>query len=193
MTKSTTGRLKDSAIYVSMQLWVAPVEVPFVPPGDLLAGEFCHAEPAGEPRDIRMLRLREIMRRTTLSAAQIYALIAAHLFPRGVLVGSRMRAWPEHVIDAWLESRLRVRDAMRTLQDEVELPIWTPALEAASVPRCRGLRMLRLSDVEAPRGVQAVAALSGDCRRYISAPGSNRGSGSGLGRPRDRCVPARTY
>ena len=96
----------------------------------------------GDRPDLRILRMSEVVERTTLSASTIYALLAEGRFPRPVRLGPRATGWPEYVIDAWLASRIAARDEMGTVHPVVSVPIWT--LEMEDRYQGRDLRMLRL-------------------------------------------------
>jgi prophage regulatory protein len=55
---------------------------------------------------VRMLRLRDVLRRTALSRSQIYRLISLREFPRQIPLGARAAGWIEHEIDQWLIDRI---------------------------------------------------------------------------------------
>lgn len=59
-------------------------------------------------RDDRILRLPEVTRRTGLSRASVYALIARGKFPAQVKLSERAAGWFESEVVEWLESRQRV-------------------------------------------------------------------------------------
>ena len=102
------------------------------------------------------LRMSEVTERTTLSEAQIYKLKAALLFPQSIHLGGRSRGWLEHMIDAWLMSRMLARDRMATLLDPVTLPEWTLEMEEI-VPSRIGIRLVRLPQVVARVGLKKSA------------------------------------
>ncbi|MYC89167.1 MAG: AlpA family transcriptional regulator [Gemmatimonadales bacterium] len=64
--------------------------------------------PAARRRDppTRLLRLPEVMARTGLSRATIYALMAEGRFPRQVRIGARAVGWVEAEIEAWIQERI---------------------------------------------------------------------------------------
>lgn len=55
----------------------------------------------------RMLRLRQVREKTSLSTGYIYALIKSDEFPRQVVLAGNRVAWLEHEIDEWIEARVR--------------------------------------------------------------------------------------
>lgn len=61
----------------------------------------------------KLLRLPEVMRRTGLKRAAIYARIREGTFPPPVKIGKRAVAWPESVIDAWIAERIAEARAER--------------------------------------------------------------------------------
>ena len=71
-----------------------------------------HAATA-ESEPLRLLRLREVCRRTGKSRSEVYRRIAAGDFPQPVKVGERASAWPEHEVAAWIAGRIAARDAGR--------------------------------------------------------------------------------
>ena len=100
--------------------------------------------------ELRLLRLREVCERTTLSSALIYELMAQETFPQSVAIGARARAWIEPELDAWLASRLMARPDLEPGTDNAVLPRWTPELAAMAVESQHyrnGTRMQRLKKV----------------------------------------------
>lgn len=53
----------------------------------------------------KLLRRPEVEARTGLSRSTIYAWISAGKFPQPVMLGTRLVAWRDSDIAAWLESR----------------------------------------------------------------------------------------
>ena len=51
----------------------------------------------------RLLRIRDVCERTTLSQSSLYAKIRADEFPRGRRIGSASVAWLESDIVAWMQ------------------------------------------------------------------------------------------
>ncbi len=64
-------------------------------------------------KSISILRMPEIQRRTGLSPARIYELIALEMFPMQVRLGKRSVGWAEHEIEAWLQDKLDARHLRR--------------------------------------------------------------------------------
>ncbi len=56
-----------------------------------------------------LIKIDEVMRRTTLSRAYIYRKIKNGEFPQQVVLGKQSSAWFEHEIDAWLRALPRSR------------------------------------------------------------------------------------
>ena len=64
--------------------------------------------PGGRRTDppTRFLRLPEVMARTGLSRATIYARMAEGRFPRQVRIGARAVGWIEAEVEAWIQERI---------------------------------------------------------------------------------------
>ena len=95
-----------------------------------------------------LLTRKEVAARTTLSDAQIDLMVERGEFPpfcRPGGPGSRKLFMPEKVLNAWLESRVEVRNSMRTLLDPVHPTRWSFRLPSGELPA--GLRVLRLPEV----------------------------------------------
>jgi len=60
---------------------------------------------------LRVIREPEVRRRTGLSHSTIWIMRNAGEFPQPVKLGPRALGWVEHEIDAWLEKRVRAREA----------------------------------------------------------------------------------
>ncbi len=58
----------------------------------------------------RLLHLREVLNRTSLSRSHTYRLIAEGAFPASVPLGSRV-AWVESEVQAWIDARIEERAA----------------------------------------------------------------------------------
>jgi len=58
------------------------------------------------PDHPELISRAEVLRRTQLSRAKLYELIAAGQFPAPVALGPRLRAWPLHEVSAWITARL---------------------------------------------------------------------------------------
>jgi predicted DNA-binding transcriptional regulator AlpA len=59
----------------------------------------------------RLLRLKEVLRLTGLSKSTWYTGIKSGRYPRGVKLGPRIRAWPEHAILTLVEQGIDEADA----------------------------------------------------------------------------------
>jgi len=60
----------------------------------------------------RLIRLPLVIERTGLSKSTIYARAAAGQFPKPVNLGNSLSAWVEDEVDAWVDDKIRERDAM---------------------------------------------------------------------------------
>lgn len=61
------------------------------------------------PEPIRMMRIRQVSATVGLGQSTIYKLVAAGEFPPPVKLRDTKKApiaWPEHVIQAWLQERI---------------------------------------------------------------------------------------
>ena len=59
----------------------------------------------------KLVRLPEVIQRTSLSRSTIYEMMAERRFPRPVKLNLRSNGWIEDEIDAWLDSRIATREA----------------------------------------------------------------------------------
>ena len=62
------------------------------------------------PKNLSILRRKQVEQRTGLSRSTIYLRIQEGTFPRQVNLGARAVGWLENEIDAWLAARLEVRN-----------------------------------------------------------------------------------
>lgn len=53
----------------------------------------------------RILRIDEVLARTSISKSTLYNFIAAGTFPAPVRLGPRRVGWNSRSVDAWIESR----------------------------------------------------------------------------------------
>ena len=127
-------------------------------------GEHSHADPVGESQmDVgnngghnptsRILRVPEILERTTLSRSCLYNQIELGLFPENIPLSDRARGQFEHLIDAWIGSRMALRSQMSRLRDPVTFPLWTPEMTLGEHPT--GMRLLKLRTVEEKVGLKS--------------------------------------
>jgi len=73
--------------------------------------------PATIPVCPRLISSKEVCRRTSLSRASLYRLIAQNAFPKPVALHGARKAWVEPEIDAWMRilgKADRVSDRFRT-------------------------------------------------------------------------------
>ncbi|MBT0090768.1 MULTISPECIES: AlpA family transcriptional regulator [Vibrio harveyi group] len=58
---------------------------------------------------MRFLKLKEVMKKTTLSRSAIYRKMNEDQFPQSISLGDRSVAWVESEVDEWMEERLQTR------------------------------------------------------------------------------------
>ena len=63
--------------------------------------------------ELRLLPIREVMRKIGCSRPQVYRLMHTRGFPRPVHLSRRGRAWRSDEIDAWIEARSAERGDAR--------------------------------------------------------------------------------
>lgn len=63
-----------------------------------------------DTREVVLLRLREVCRRTGYSRSEIYRRVAAGDFPRPIKLGDRASAWIEYEVSQWIAARIAARD-----------------------------------------------------------------------------------
>ncbi|WP_420607481.1 helix-turn-helix transcriptional regulator [Novosphingopyxis sp.] len=64
----------------------------------------------GEPRRVaRLIRLKEVQHRVGLGRSTIYRWMSEGKFPKPVQIGGYIVAWPEEVIDEWVNRLAEVR------------------------------------------------------------------------------------
>lgn len=64
---------------------------------------------SGSAAPIVLIRQPEVLRRTALSRATLYEMMAAGRFPKPLKVADRINCWPEAEIDAWIAARIAER------------------------------------------------------------------------------------
>jgi len=57
----------------------------------------------------RLLRLREVIKRTGLSRSAIYLAIQRGLFPKQIKLSLRSAAWLESEVEQWIAQRVELR------------------------------------------------------------------------------------
>ena len=63
------------------------------------------------PKHRRFLRLPQVLEKTGLSRASVYAGAVAGWFPKRVKINERASGWVEDEVEAWLAARVAERDA----------------------------------------------------------------------------------
>ena len=63
-----------------------------------------------DTREVVLLRLREVCRRTGYSRSEIYRRIARGDFPRAIKLGKRASAWIDSEVSQWIAVRIAARD-----------------------------------------------------------------------------------
>lgn len=63
-----------------------------------------------DPKNLSILRRKQVEQRTGLSRSTIYLHIKEGSFPRPINLGARAVGWLENEIDAWLIARLDARN-----------------------------------------------------------------------------------
>lgn len=61
----------------------------------------------------RLLRIREICAKTSLSRSFIFALVARGAFPAPIKLAPRAAVWDEALVDRWIDERAAESDAAR--------------------------------------------------------------------------------
>ncbi|WP_236201226.1 AlpA family transcriptional regulator [Pseudomonas pseudonitroreducens] len=63
---------------------------------------------------MRIIRLREVISATGLARSTIYKLMGANEFPQSVPLVGRSVGWVESEIQAWIQSKIVLRDLRET-------------------------------------------------------------------------------
>ena len=58
---------------------------------------------------MRVIRLKEVAKRTGLSRSTIYQMLSSGTFPQPIKLGERAIAFYEHEVDDWLANKPRVK------------------------------------------------------------------------------------
>lgn len=58
---------------------------------------------------MRLIKLKEVMQKTSLGHSSIYKFIAEGIFPKQVSLGAKSVAWLESEVDDWIEEKVRGR------------------------------------------------------------------------------------
>ncbi|MBB1456903.1 AlpA family transcriptional regulator [Pseudoalteromonas sp. SG43-5] len=59
---------------------------------------------------MRLIKLKEVIQKTSLGHSSIYKFIAEGTFPKQVSLGAKSVAWVESEVDDWIMERLGERD-----------------------------------------------------------------------------------
>jgi prophage regulatory protein len=59
---------------------------------------------------MKLIRLKQVMECTGLARSTVYKFIAEGDFPKPVKLGTRVAAWVEAEVFAWMESKVNSRD-----------------------------------------------------------------------------------
>lgn len=59
---------------------------------------------------MRVLKLKEVLRKTSLGKTTLYMLIKVSEFPKPIHLGLRAVGWLESEIDAWIQGKIESRD-----------------------------------------------------------------------------------
>lgn len=59
---------------------------------------------------MRLIKLPEVLKKTSLSRSSIYSLVNKKSFPKPVTLIGRACAWVEAEVDEWIEERIAMRD-----------------------------------------------------------------------------------
>ncbi|MCH2089774.1 MAG: AlpA family transcriptional regulator [Pseudoalteromonas sp.] len=58
---------------------------------------------------MRLIKLKEVMAKTSLGHSSIYKFISEGTFPKQVSLGAKSVAWVESEVDEWIEEMIRRR------------------------------------------------------------------------------------
>lgn len=58
---------------------------------------------------MRLIKLKEVIQKTSLGHSSIYKLISEGTFPKQVSLGAKSVAWLESEVDDWIEEKVRGR------------------------------------------------------------------------------------
>ena len=59
---------------------------------------------------MRLIKLKEVIEKTSLGRSTIYEFIAKGIFPKQVSIGAKSVAWLESEVDDWIMERIGQRD-----------------------------------------------------------------------------------
>ncbi len=58
---------------------------------------------------MRLIKLKEVMAKTSLGHSSIYKFISEGTFPKQVSLGAKSVAWVESEVDDWIEKKVKGR------------------------------------------------------------------------------------
>jgi prophage regulatory protein len=73
----------------------------------------CNVGRMGQQPTVRVLRLDDVMRMTSLGKTTIYQLQKPRKFPASVRMTARAVGWMEHEILSWIQTRMAAREFSR--------------------------------------------------------------------------------
>lgn len=59
---------------------------------------------------MRVIKLKEVLAKTSLGKTTLYALLKQSQFPKPISLGLRAVGWLESDVDAWILEKIRTRD-----------------------------------------------------------------------------------
>lgn len=65
---------------------------------------------------MRLIKLKEVMSKTSLPRSTLYRYMANGKFPKNVSLGERSVAWVESEVDDWLLERIGERDSLEEVK-----------------------------------------------------------------------------
>jgi prophage regulatory protein len=69
----------------------------------------------------RLIRLKEVIRRTGKGRSSIYKAISNGQFPPPVQIGERSSAWVEEEVSTWIEARIQQRGRVCDFEHETTI------------------------------------------------------------------------
>lgn len=59
---------------------------------------------------LRILRRKQVSAKTGIPGSSLYAMMDRDEFPRPIRLSKKAVGWPEHIVDAWIESRIKAAE-----------------------------------------------------------------------------------
>jgi prophage regulatory protein len=91
--------------------------------------------PAAAP--LCLLRRAEVMRRTSLSKAQLYALMKKDAFPKQITLSPGSVAWSEAAVQDWIARRIAASESGEAATDEAKQALLEQARRGAAISAAR--------------------------------------------------------